>query len=379
MKFQELWMGRVSHWGWFPMVAVSMLFIGCDSSPNPASPKTMSENQSTSTPEVAGEDVEDDSELTQIQGLVEIDGSSTVAPISVAVAENFEKKFKNVKVTVGISGTGGGFERFTNNEIDISDASRPIKDSEFKAAKEKGVSFVELPVAYDGLSIVINKDNDFIEQLTVDDLKKIFLKEGGANTWKEVNPEWPDLKIKVNSPGTDSGTFDYFFGDVVAKDKDNEHPREDMTLSENDNVLVTGVAGEKGAIGFFGASYYFANQDKIKAVKIVDPNTGKAVAPTRETIESGEYAPFSRPLFIYVNTESLKRPEIKQFVEFYLDHAAEMAEKVDYVALPKEIYATARLHYEDRIVGTHYLTPELAKRSGPLSELYKAENAVGTK
>ena len=327
--------------------------------------------------EAAGEDGDDiGSELTQIEGQVVIDGSSTVAPISEAAAEAFEQKFTNVKVTVATSGTGGGFKRFTKGETDISDASRPIKASEFEACKRNGVSFVELPIAYDGLSIVVNRENDFVDELMVEDLKKIFLKEGGARTWKDVKADWPDLAIKIYAPGTDSGTFDYFFGDVVAKDDENEHPRDDMSVSEDDNVLVTGVAGEKGAIGFFGASYYFANTDKIKAVKIVNPLTGVAVAPTRQTIESGEYAPFSRPLFIYIKADSIKRPEIKQFVKFYLENAASLAEKVDYVPLPDEIYELARGHYEDRLMGTHFLTSSLEKRTGTLADLYTSENLV---
>ncbi|EMI18972.1 Phosphate binding protein [Rhodopirellula maiorica SM1] len=349
---------------------ICLAMVGC----GPSSTSSSSTN-SDSTEDVAMGDLAV-SELANIEGAVEIDGSSTVAPISEAAAEAFGKTFKNVKVTVAISGTGGGFERFTNGEIDISDASRPIKDSEFKVCKEKGVSFVELPIAYDGLSIVINKENEFVDQLTVEDLKKIFLKEGGVKTWKDVNPEWPDLEIKIYAPGTDSGTFDYFFGDVVAKDEETEHPRDDMSVSEDDNVLVTGVAGEKGAIGFFGASYYFANVGKIKAVKIVDPNTGEAVAPTPETIESGQYAPFSRPLFIYVKLDSMKRPEVKQFLEFYLKEAGKLAEMVDYVALPDSVYDVVKTHYEERITGTHYLTPELEKKSGPLTELYTTENVV---
>ena len=319
------------------------------------------------------------SELTQIEGRVVIDGSSTVAPISEAAAEAFEQVFTNVKVTVATSGTGGGFKRFTKGETDISDASRPIKNSEFAACREYGVSFIELPIAYDGLSIVVNRENDFVRQLSVDDLKKIFLREGGAASWKDVSAEWPDLAIKIYAPGTDSGTFDYFFGDVVAKDEENEHPRDDMSVSEDDNVLVTGVAGEKGAIGFFGASYYFANSNKIKAVPIVNPETGVAVAPTAQTIESGEYAPFSRPLFIYVSDQSLKRPEMKQFIEFYLENAAHLAEKVDYVSLPEDLYQRARRNSQDRRTGTHFLTPSLEKRTGTLAELYTSENLVDSR
>ncbi|MBC8874326.1 MAG: PstS family phosphate ABC transporter substrate-binding protein [Planctomycetes bacterium] len=344
-----------------------LVTVGCG-------PATNSTQEITDIEDVLAEE-DGGSELTQIEGQVVIDGSSTVAPISEAAAEEFEKEFTKVRVTVATSGTGGGFKRFTKGETDISDASRPIKDSEFAACKSNGVPFVELPIAYDGLSIVVNRENDFIEQLTVEELKKIFLREAGAKTWKDVNPEWPDLAIKIYAPGTDSGTFDYFFGDVVAKDEENEHPRDDMSVSEDDNVLVTGVAGEKGAIGFFGASYYFANIDKIKAVKIVNPD-GKAVAPTRETIASGEYAPFSRPLFIYVKLDSLKRPEVKQFIEFYLKNAASLATKVDYVPLPDEIYELARNHYQDRLTGTHFLTREMEKRSGTIAELYTSENLV---
>ncbi|MFG0261433.1 MAG: PstS family phosphate ABC transporter substrate-binding protein [Novipirellula sp. JB048] len=342
-----------------------LMFSGC----GPAAPSASRLTQS-------GADL-DASELTEIAGAISIDGSSTVAPLSEAAAEAFSRTFKNVKVTVAISGTGGGFSRFASGEIDIADASRPIKDSEFKACQARGVSFVELPIAYDGLSIVIHKDNDFVEQLTIDELKKIFLRQGGATTWRQVNPAWPDLAIKIYAPGTDSGTFDYFFGDVVAKDSDHEHPREDMSVSEDDNVLVTGVAGERGAIGFFGASYYFANIDKVKAVKIVNPETGEAVAPTPETIEGGQYSPFSRPLFLYVNADSMKRPEVKAFLKFYLKKAGELAEMVDYVALPPSIYEVVQTHYEERISGTHYLTEALEKRIGPLTELYTTENVVG--
>ena len=319
-------------------------------------------------------------ELAELEGKIEIDGSSTVYPISEAAAEQFKKQMPKVKVTVAVSGTGGGFKRFAKGETDISDASRPIKGagdtSEFAECKKYNVAFIELPVAYDGLSIVVNPENDFVEQLTVDDLKKIFLEEGGAKTWKDVNENWPEDEIKIYAPGTDSGTFDYFFGDVVAKDKDNEHPRSDMSVSEDDNNLVTGVAGEKGAIGFFGAAYYFENEDKVKAVPIVDPKTDKAVMVSPKTIESGEYAPFSRPLFIYVNVDSLKRPEMKKFVEFYLDNGKSLAEKAKYVGLPQGIYDAARKHYEDRLTGTHFLTAEMEKRVGPLAELYKADDLV---
>lgn len=316
------------------------------------------------------------SELKLIGGEVAIDGSSTVFPISQRAAELFKEEYPNINVTVGKSGTGGGFKKFTAGETDISDASRPIKSSEYELCKENKVGFIEMPVAYDGLSIVIHKSNDFATELTIDQLKKIFLKEGGAKTWKDVNADWPDLEIKIFAPGTDSGTFDYFFGDVVAKDEENEHVRDDMSLSEEDNVLVKGVSEEKGGIGFFGASYYFNNQDTIKAVSIVNPANGKAVAPTPETIESGEYAPFSRPLFIYVKESAIKRPEVKQFVKFYMKNAGTMAKDVDYVALPQDVYDLATEHFESRMTGTHFLTAEMEKRTGALTEVYTTENIL---
>ena len=318
---------------------------------------------------------EDESELGQIEGQIEIDGSSTVYPMGEAAAVEFRKKFPKIEVTVGQSGTGGGFKRFTTKETSISNASRPIKDSEFNLCKQHKVAFLELPIAYDGLSIVVNPKNDFVEQLTIDDLKKIFLEGQGAKTWKDVNEAWPDLAIKIYAPGKDSGTFDYFFSDVVAKDGGT--PLSDgVSFSEDDNILVTGVAGEKGAIGFFGAAYLFENQDKLKAVKIVNPESGNAVAPTPETIKNGQYAPFSRPLFIYVNVESLKSPAMKKFVEFYLENAGSLAERVGYVALPDSIYELARAHYEERLTGTHFLTKDGKKRTGLLAESYKSENLV---
>ena len=311
----------------------------------------------------------------EIEGKIEIDGSSTVYPISEAAAEKFRKSYPNVDVTVALSGTGGGFKRFTKGETDISDASRPIKDEEFKLCRENKVHFIEIPVAYDGLSIVINPNNKFVTSLSVDQLKKIFLAENSARTWKNVNPAWPAEIIKIYAPGKDSGTFDYFFGDVVAKESGT--PRsEGVSFSEDDNALVNGVANETYAIGFFGCSYYFENQDKLKAVEIVNPKTRTAVAPTPEAIESGEYAPFSRPLFIYVSVDSLKSPALKKFVEFYIDNAGQLAKQVGYVALPEGIYDLAMEHFEDRLAGTHFLTSDLQKRSGALAKLYDESNLV---
>jgi phosphate transport system substrate-binding protein len=307
-----------------------------------------------------------------LQGRIEIDGSSTVEPISSVAEEMFGEEHPNVRITVAISGTGGGFKRFTQGEIDISDASRPITASEFEQCRTKGVEFIELPVAYDGLSIVVHPSNKFVEKLTVAELQTIFLEEGAAQTWKDVNEAWPDMPLKIYAPGTDSGTFDYF-KEVMTKDKEKASIRGDMTINEDDNVLVNGVAGNPGAIGFFGAAYYVANQASLRAVPIVNPQ-GEAVLPSAESVEGGSYAPFSRPLFIYVNLASLKRPEVQKFVDFYLQHAAEFARQVDYVPLPAALYAAARERFDKRQLGTHFVASDGTKRSGSLAEVYVEEN-----
>ncbi len=303
-----------------------------------------------------------------LSGKVVVDGSSTVYPITEAVAEEFNGEHPNVRITVGISGTGGGFKRFTKGETDISDASRPIKAKEAKAAKENGIEFIEIPVAYDGLTIVVNNANDWAKSLTVDDLKKIFLDGSDVKTWKDVNPAWPATPISIYAPGTDSGTFDYF-KEVVAGKKG--AIRSDMSVSEDDNVLVRGVTGDKGAIGFFGCAYYFENEDKLKAMPIVNPETGKAVSPTPETIENGTYAPFSRPLFIYVNAESLSRPEVASFVDFYFANGPELAEEVGYVRLPNSVYSAGKRNVANRKTGTQYLDANGEKVHGPVTKVYK--------
>ena len=309
----------------------------------------------------------------QLQGKVEIDGSSTVYPISEAAAASFTKNFPNVSVNVGVSGTGGGFKRFTKGETDISDASRPIKDSEFAAAKAAGVRFYELPVAYDGLTIVVHKNNTWVDHLTIDEIKKIFNSDTAAKSWSAVRAGWPDSEIKIFAPGTDSGTFDYFKEVVAGKEGS---LRDDMSTSEDDNVLVTGVSGSPSAIGFFGVAYYEENKDKLRAVPVVNPELNQPFSPTSESIENGTYAPFSRPLFIYVNEKSLRRPEVKRFVEFYVVNAALMARQTGYVALPDSIYQEVTARCRQRKVGTHYLTADNNKRSGPVTEVYKAENLV---
>ncbi len=306
-------------------------------------------------------------DMNRLSGTVKIDGSSTVYPITEAVAEEFAKVAPKVSVTVGISGTGGGFKRFTVGETDISDASRPIKKAELDKAAENKIDFIEIPVAYDGLSIVVNKKNTWCTNLSVDDLKKIFLDGNYAKTWKDVRPEWPATAIKIYAPGTDSGTFDYF-KEVVASEK-GQSIRGDMSVSEDDNVLVRGVEGDEGAIGFFGCSYYFENQDKLNVVAI-DGGHGP-VKPSPETIENGTYAPFSRPLFIYVNKKAADRPEVAAFVDFYLNHAPNLVEEVGYVALPKTIYSTAEKNFAAKKAGSQFVDENGEHKKGKVTDIYR--------
>jgi phosphate transport system substrate-binding protein len=285
----------------------------------------------------------------RLQGKVRVDGSSTVFPISEAVAEEFGSAQPKVRVTIGVSGTGGGFKKFLAGETDINDASRPIKDKELAQAQANGIQFIEMPVAYDGLSVVIHKDNDWVDYLTVAELKKIWEPGSTVVTWQDVRPEWPAEKIGLYGPGTDSGTFDYFTEAINGKA---QACRSDFTASEDDNVLVTGVAGDKYSLGFFGFAYYVENQDKLRVVPIDD---GKgAIAPSVETINNGSYAPLSRPIFIYVSTAAAERPEVQAFVAFYLETAGTLANEVGYVGLPANIYALSTKRFDQRITGSVY-------------------------
>jgi phosphate transport system substrate-binding protein len=258
--------------------------------------------------------------------VVKIDGSSTVYPITEAVAEEFQKAEKNaIKVTVGISGTGGGFKKFCRGEIDISDASRPILKKEMEACAAAGIKYFELPVAFDALTVVINPKNTFIKQLTVEELKKMWepAAQGKITRWNQVNPAWPDQPLKLFGAGADSGTFDYFTEAVVGKAKSS---RGDYTASEDDNVLVQGVTQDVNALGYFGYAYYAENTAKLKAVPVVNPK-GKAVLPSMDNVLSGAYEPLSRPIFIYVSEKAYQRAEVKKFVEFYMKHGAKLSRK----------------------------------------------------
>ena len=262
-----------------------------------------------------------------------IDGSSTVFPISQAVAEEFRVDRPEVQIPVGISGTGGGFKRFVEGEIDIADASRPIKDSESAQAAANGVEFTEFTIAYDGLSIAINKSNEFATCLTVAELKKIWEPGSSVDNWNEVRSEFPDKPLRLYGPDTDSGTFDYFTAAINDKE---DASRADYTASSDDNVLVQGVSGDQGAMGYFGFAYYTENSEILNVVS-VDGGDG-CVAPSVSTINDGSYSPLSREMFIYVNNASLERTEVRDFIEFYMNNAAELAEEVGYVGLSEADY-----------------------------------------
>lgn len=285
---------------------------------------------------------------------IKVDGSSTVFPITEAVAEEFQaaqkKAGKDVRVTVGISGTGGGFKKFVRGEIDIADASRPILAKEMEEAKKNGIEYIELPVAFDALTVMVNPKNTWITQFTVAELKKIWHPDaqGKVMRWNEVNPAWPDQPLKLYGAGSDSGTFDYFTEAVNGKSK---LSRTDYTASEDDNTLVQGIATDKNALGYFGYAYYAENQEKLKAVPVVNAE-GKAIAPSSAAVKDGSYNPLARPIFIYVNKKSLDKPEVKQFVEFYLSQAPALVEEVKYIPLPSNAYESGLARLKKGEVGT---------------------------
>ncbi len=275
--------------------------------------------------------------VAQTRPVVKVDGSSTVFPVTEAVAEEFQKSKKGqIQVTVGVSGTGGGFKKFCNGETDISNASRPILKKEMEACRSKNISYVELPVAFDALTVVVNPRNNWVKQMTVPELKMIWepAAQGKIKNWNQVNPSWPNRPLKLFGAGTDSGTFDYFTEAIVGKAKSS---RGDYTASEDDNVLVQGVATDQNALGFFGFAYYEENTKRLRAVPIVNAQ-GKAIMPSRKSVEDGSYNPLSRPIFIYVNAESLKKPEVREFAEFYQRQASKLVPPTGYVPLPSRAY-----------------------------------------
>lgn len=304
--------------------------------------------------------------------IVKIDGSSTVYPLTEAVAEDFQKLKKgDIRVTVGISGTGGGFKKFCRGETDLSTASRPILKKEMEACKAAGIRYIELPVAYDALTVIVNPKNDWIKSMTVAELKKIWepAAQGKITKWNQVNPAWPDAPIKLYGAGADSGTFDYFTEAVVGKSKSS---RGDYTASEDDNVLVQGVSRDRNALGFFGYSYYLENAKKLKAVPIVAKSGKSAVAPSFDTVKNGTYQPLSRPVFIYVSVKAVDKPEVQELVKFLLANAPKLSQEVKMVPLPDKAYKLSQENFKNKKTGTGFggepevgvSVEELLKREG---------------
>ena len=291
---------------------------------------------------------------SSLTGEIRIDGSRTVFPLWEAVAEEFRAIEPNVRVTVGESGTGGGFKKFSRNEIDINDASRPITVEEIELCKQAGVDYIEIPVAYDGLAVVVSKENNFVDYLTVEELKKIWepAAQGKIKSWNQVRSSFPDQPINLYGAGTASGTYDYFTEAIVGKAKSS---RGDYNASEDDNVLVKRVSSDKNGLGYFGVAYYENNADKLKLVPIDVKNEGNGkggIIPSQETVSNGTYQPLSRPEFIYVNAKSADRPEVQAFIQFYLENAGTLAKEIGYVPLQDEVYKIASKRMKDKITGT---------------------------
>lgn len=348
------------NWTWILLLAISAVW-GCGGGEPAGSGTTSTEG---------GE------EVSNLEGEIVIDGSSTVQPLTTTAAESFIKIHEKVRIPVSTSGTGGGFKKFVKGETDISNASRPITAEEFAQCKQNGVEFIEIPIAYDGLTIVVNPANDWCNELTVEQIGKIYLDNNPAMTWQDVDPAWPAEPLKIYSPGTDSGTFDYFREVLGGK---SVAIRDDMQTSEDDNVIVKGVESDKGAIGYFGAAYYQEEGGKLKAVKIINPKTGEPVAASLETVVSGDYSPYSRPLFVYVNLASIERPEVQLFVEHYVENAGKFAGEVGYFPLPDSIYSLVGEHLTGLKAGTCFVDAEGKTREGPFLELFNSANLVSTK
>lgn len=293
-------------------------------------------------------------ELARLRGDIVIDGSSTVFPVTAAAAEEFRKYARDVRITVGISGTGGGFKRFCAGETAISNASRPILPSEREACEKNGIEFIELPVAFDGLSVVVSPRNDFVKCLTVAELKRMWEPDaqGRITRWNQIRPSFPDRPLKLFGPGADSGTFDYFTEAIVGRSKAS---RGDFQASEDDNVLVQGVANDPDAIGYFGFAYYIENPGKLKVVAIDEKGNGNCVEPSEQTIKNGTYQPLSRPIFIYVRKQDASRPEVQGFVNFYLSKSFTPlipTKEIGYVPLEDNIYAAAQRRFQNQVTGT---------------------------
>jgi phosphate transport system substrate-binding protein len=327
------------------LLCASIATVGCSKSEH-STPKDESE---TRTEPAAAPHADNKSQRAPIA----VDGSSTVFPISEAMAEEFQKK-SGARVTVAASGTGGGFKKLCANEVAIAGASRPIKPSEVEACKQSGVEYVELPIAFDGIAVVVNPKNSWVDKMTVDELKKLWEPgaQGKIKTWADLRKGFPKEEIHLFGAGVDSGTYDYFTKAIVGEE---HHSRGDYTSSEDDNVLVKGIATDKLALGFFGFAYYAENKDSLKVVPIDDgiaDNGTAAVVPSLESIESGKYQPLSRPIFIYVSKSEAARKEVQEFVQYYLGEGTKLIQEVGYVKLPAEAYRLAQQRFEQRVPGS---------------------------
>lgn len=287
-------------------------------------------------------------------GSVKVDGSSTVFPIMEAVAEEYQKDNPDTRVTVGVSGTGGGFKKFCKGEVDIADASRPIKPSEVELCKQNGRDYIEVPVAYDGIAIVVHPENTWAQSITADELKKIWQPsaQGTVKKWSDVRAGWPDAELRLFGAGVDSGTYDYFTEAIVGEEHSS---RGDYTSSEDDNVIVQGVSRDKHGLGFFGFAYYAENKDKLKLLPVDDekPDNGQGpIAPSPETIQNGTYQPLSRPVFVYVSKQALERPEVAAFTKFLTTEGPKLVKEVGYIPLPERGYTLAQQRVEKRQTGS---------------------------
>jgi phosphate transport system substrate-binding protein len=280
--------------------------------------------------------------VAALSGSITADGSSTVGPFTTSAAELFQRRNSGVHITVGISGTGGGFTRFCNDELDLANASRPMRNSEAVRCKDKGVPWVAFTVANDALTVVVNRDASWIKCITTAELRKIWEPGSKVDSWNDVRTSFPDVPLKLFGPGTDSGTFDYFTEVINGRARAS---RSDYLASEDDNILVQGVSGERGGLGYFGYSYFDENRDKLKALQIVNPKTNKCVAPSVESTHANEYKPLSRPLFIYAKTTSFRRPEVRTFIGFVFNNQKTVAQRADYIWLTPAQLRKARYQF----------------------------------
>lgn len=365
--FQFTRLGRAKQLGiGFTVVLAATLTVACGgSTATPASTSaagtgtgTPAAAKATATPAAAaaGKPAEpaNKADLAKLKGDIIIDGSSTVYPVTAAAAEEFRKYAKDVRISVGVSGTGGGFKKFCAGETAIQDASRPIDPAEVEACKAKNIEYIEVPVAFDGLAVVINPKNTWAACMTKAELKKLWEPEaqGKITRWNQIRASFPDQPIKLYGPGTDSGTFDYFTQAINGKEKAS---RGDFQASEDDNVLVQGVSGDANALGYFGLAYYTENKAKLQLAKIDDKGDGKCIEPSIETVKNGSYQPLSRPIFMYVKKSEAAKPEVKAFVEFYLSKSFTpliQTREVGYIALEDKTYTAIAKRFASGTVGT---------------------------